>query len=515
VLIGANGGPALPVKAALWRAGSLVAQAVPVMVVLFVFFPRMAGPLWKLPDDERRGRTGLSDFMEPGSIGRLAESGEAAFRVDFRGDPPPPSQRYWRGPVFWHTDGARWTATSERVARTLPQVQFSGPSYAYTVTLEPSQQNWVFALELPEEIPADVGQTAEFLLLAQEKILARRQFALTSRSRYRTPSLASSERARNLQLPGRIDDRIRALIERWREDAADDRKVVALALGYFRQEEFSYTLRPPVLDDHPIERFLFETRQGFCEHFATAFVYLMRAAGIPARVVTGYQGGIWNPLGKFLEVRQADAHAWSEVWLPDQGWTRIDPTAAVAPSRIDKGVDLESQVSAGEVRFNAEGDGLSGQSVGVRRWLRQARMAWASVDHAWNQWVLAYNPENQQRFWNALGIVDWRGLMLWMGGLLGLCGTVAALLFWPRRAAISDPVAKLYRRFLRKLARRGVVKKTGEGPVDFAGRAAHEQPALAAAVHRITDMFVKIRYGRHWERDDLDQFRRLVKDFRP
>jgi transglutaminase-like putative cysteine protease len=514
VLIGANGGPSLTLPEVLKRAAALVGQALPIMVVLFVFFPRVPGPLWKMPSDETRAKTGLSDTIEPGSVSRLGQSSEPAFRVEFQGEPPPPAQRYWRGPVFWHTDGTRWTLPTERTLDSGRNLELSGPSYRYTVTLEPHPQKWVFALDLPATFPRELTQTAEYLLLARDKLAERRQYALVSRPGFRTGPLDPTEQRQGLQLPGEPDARIRTLIESWRSAATEPGGMVNRALRYFRDEPFVYTLKPPLLKDHPIERFLFETRRGFCEHYATSFVYLMRVAGIPARVVTGYQGGVWNPVGRFLEVRQADAHAWAEVWLPKSGWTRIDPTAAVAPERIERGIDLEEQSPAGEVSFNPTGEALAERAQGFRDWLRQSRLIWASIDHAWNRWVLSYDPENQRRFWDALGIVDWRGVALWLGGLLALCGGAAALLFWPRRKTPPDPAVMVYNRFLKKLARRGVVKKIGEGPLDFAKRAAAEQPEVGEAIGRITAVFLGIRYGKRAETADVKQLRRLVRAFR-
>ncbi|MGZ8217991.1 transglutaminase TgpA family protein [Methylomagnum sp.] len=514
VLIGANSGTAIPLSQLLKRAGAMVAQAVPIMVVLFVFFPRIPGPLWKMPDDGSVPKTGLSDIMEPGSVSRLSGSSEPAFRVDFEGEPPPPALRYWRGPTFWRTNGVRWSAAPELPARHPLRPELAGPAYRYAITIEPHQRRWVFALDLPARVPEDLEQTMDFLLLSKDKLNERRQYALVSQPYFRTGPLSPDEEQRGLQLPGKPAPRASALVESWRADAATPRALVDRALKYFRAENFYYTLSPPALPDNPIERFLFETRKGFCEHYATAFVYLMRVAGVPARIVTGYQGGQWNPVGKFLEVRQADAHAWAEVWLPDGGWTRVDPTAAVAPERIEQGIDLDSQSAAGEVRFNVESDALGDGAFGLRAWLQEGRLLWSSVDHAWNQWVLAYSPENQRHFWEALGIVDWRGLLAWLGGLMALCGMAAAWLFWPRRRVAADPAVKAYRRFLKKLARRGTVKRIGEGPLDFAKRAAAEQPQLQADIHRITGTFLRVQYGKEPEPADLARLKQMVGEFR-
>ncbi|BBL73125.1 transglutaminase TgpA family protein [Methylomagnum ishizawai] len=514
VLIGAGGGPALAPVEAFKRSSALVAQAVPIMLVLFMFSPRLPGPLWKLPDDERHAKTGLSDNLEPGSISHLGRSAEPAFRVDFQSAPPPNALRYWRGPVFWHTNGIRWDVAVDKPLHRDQEPRFSGPSYRYAITLEPHQRRWLFALELPGGFPSDVAQTADYLLLTKDPVHDRRRFELVSQPDFRTGPLSPLERAQGLQLPGPPDGRVQTLVEAWRGESARPGDLAQRALRYFREEPFFYTLNPPALEDHPIERFLFETRRGFCEHYATSFVYLMRVAGIPARVVTGYQGGAWNPVGRFLEVRQADAHAWAEVWLPERGWTRIDPTAAVAPERIEQGIDLDAASPEGDVMFNPVGEALAGHAQGFRDWVRQGRMLWASVDHAWNQWVLAYDPEQQRRFWDSLGIVDWGKLALWMGGLLGLCGAAAALLFWPRRKLPPDPAVLAYRRFLGKLARRGVVKRMGEGPLDFSRRAMAERPEVSATIGQITGIFLGLRYGKTARAEDLARLRRLVREFR-
>ena len=514
VLVGVNAGPGLSLAGIGRRAVILVAQAVPMMIVLFLFFPRIAGPLWKLPDDERSARTGLSDTLEPGSVSRLSQSAEPAFRVDFDGEPPPPAERYWRGPVFWYTNGARWTLPPEIVLPGPMPVTFSGPAYRYAVTLEPHRRRWVFALELPSVLPPDVGQTPQFLLLSKDKLADRRRFELVSRTAYRTGPLAPYERTKSLQLPDEPSARMRALVDSWLADGAAPAAVVARSLAHFREQPFVYTLNPPPLADHPEERFLFETRRGFCEHFATSFVVLMRMAGIPARVVTGYQGGQWNPVGRFLEVRQADAHAWAEVWLEPRGWVRVDPTAAVAPERIERGIDVELLDASGEPRYNPVSDALAEQARGLQQWLRQSRLLWSSVDHAWNRWVLSYDPDKQRGFWDRLGIVDWRGVMLWLYALLAVC--LLAVVFWfhPGRKPEVAPEVRIYRVFLRKLARRGLPRNPSEGALDFSRRAAAARPDAGAAIHAITESFLALRYGRQPPAQGIEELRRRVRAFR-
>jgi transglutaminase-like putative cysteine protease len=515
VLVGVNGGPALSLRDILRRAVVLVGQAIPMMIVLFLFFPRIAGPLWALPEDGGRAKTGLDDTLEPGSVSRLGQSREPAFRVDFPDAPPPSQELYWRGPVFWQTDGRRWSVPPEKALPVPPPVAFTGPSYRYAITLEPHRRLWVFALELPAAVPAGLGQTAEFLLLADTKVADRRRFELVSRPQFRTGPLEPAERARGLQLPPEPLDRARTLVESWRAGAGEPKAVVARSLRFFREQPFVYTLSPPALPDQPVERFLFETRRGFCEHYATSFVILMRLAGIPARVVTGYQGGQWNPVGRFLEVRQADAHAWAEVWLDGKGWTRIDPTAAVSPDRIERGIDVDLVEDDGSLRFNGLGEALAGEGLGLQRWLRESRLLWASVDHAWNRWVLSYDPERQKRFWSHLGIEGWRGVLTWLYALMAVCLLAALLWFHPGQRPPVAPEVRLYRRFAAKLARRGIARGQAEGPLDFARRAAAERPAAAAGILEITELFLALRYGPAPTPAGLRRLRQRVRKFQP
>jgi transglutaminase-like putative cysteine protease len=512
-LVGFNSPDHFGIGKRLKLAATMVAQALPLMVVLFVFFPRITGPLWQIPDDGRQARTGLGDTIEPGAISRLGLSQQPAFRVDFEGEPPPPAQRYWRGPVFWQTDGRRWTLPADTFEPST-QMDWRGPIHRYTVTLEPHSQRWVLALDLPSAYPSELSLTSEYVLLTKHKVTERARFRLESRTRYNTGELSPRERALGLSLPAPPSARMRALVDSWQAQSPEPAALVQRALGHFREQAFHYTLNPPLLGDDPVDEFLFESRRGFCEHYATAFAVLMRAAGIPARVVTGYQGGQWNAVGRFLEVKQADAHAWAEVWLPGQGWTRIDPTAAVAPERIEHGLDIDTQIAAGEIRFNLPA-GLAGKGLsGLAALQRQARLLWASVDHAWDLWVLSYDPARQARLWEKLGIVDWVGLAGWLAGGAALAGGLVALWILPKRPARLDKAMRVYRRFCAKLARRGLVKRPTEGALDFSRRAAAALPDAQVEIGRVTALYLGIRYGRHARPGDLRRLSQLVRKLR-
>ena len=363
-------------------AGTMLAQSVPLMLVLFVLFPRVQGPLWGMPTDSRAASTGLSDTMTPGSLSNLTLSEAVAFRVTFKSNIPPAKLMYWRGPVLWDYDGRTWRA---------PRATFGGQPYgakrfpvAYTVTVEPHGKPWLFALDLPGTIPPNSTVTSDLQLLSRQPVTTRVRYDMVSYLDYsygEQESVMAREHA--LELPPGFNPRTLALARDLRRKHADnDRALMQAVLTMFNQDGYAYTLAPPLLGVHSIDDFLFSTKSGFCEHYASAFAVLMRAAGIPARVVTGYLGGELNPIGDYMIVRQADAHAWTEVWLKDAGWVRVDPTAAVSPARIEQGISA-AVGAAGALPLFIRGD---------LPLLREMRLTWDSLANSWNQWVLGYTP---------------------------------------------------------------------------------------------------------------------------
>lgn len=490
------------------RSAVLLLQAAPLMVIMFVLFPRVPGPLWGLPEDAYSGRTGLSDSMSPGSISALGRSNGVAFRASFDGVSPPPAELYWRGPVFWYTDGHSWSPSAR-----LPQPETdassivpNGTTYRYTVTLEPHNRRWLFTLEMPVEIPDDSSRGTDLTVLANEPVRQLTRYRLESVTSYRVGGLDVVDRQRALQLPA-ANPRARALGASWRRQEAGDAGVVRRALEYFRGEPFYYTLTPPLLGRDPIDAFLFDSRRGFCEHYAAAFTVLMRAAGVPARVVTGYQGGELNPIGDYLIVRQRDAHAWAEVWLDDRGWVRVDPTAAVAPHRIEHG-------SADALLRDREAEYSPFESGALGALWRHARFGWDTLNNRWNQWVLSYGPASQTALLSRFGLGSWIGMALTMlSGLALLLLTIAAVLLI--RCRDGDPVVELYRRFCAKLARRGITRAPQEGPAIFAERASRQRPDLAAAIAAINRRYIAIRYGGINTERQLRRLRRDIAVFRP
>jgi transglutaminase-like putative cysteine protease len=505
------------------RQGSLLfVQSLPLMVILFVFFPRVDGPLWSLPEDSNSGITGFSDHMSPGQITKLSTSTAVAFRVEFADAIPPPNLRYWRGLVLWDYDGYTWRQGPAVSAQPI-HWRYADTIYTYTITLEPHDQRWLFSLDLPfafmrhhTTIPfAHAGHyhalgalTSDFQLRAKRPISHLTRYTLRSYARYHTGDLSGAMRIRARQLPNNLDTRVRNLAGQWRQENRQDRDVVRQALRYFRDQPFVYTLTPPVVEVDPTAEFLFETRRGYCEHFASSFTVLMRAAGIPARVVIGYQGGEVNPLGHHLTVRQSHAHAWSEVWLADQGWVRVDPTAAVAPERIEVGIEALPEFSLTPLIIR--------YSTWANKLWRTMRLSWDALHYQWNHWVVQYSAERQTQLMAHIGLgeLTWRGLTMVLVVLLSIMLAIFALRMLRPRTP-RDRVVKAYQAFCNKLARRGVARKSSEGPLDFAQRVNQQRPELAAQVDSISGLYSALRYGRRQSDADIQRLQHTVRAFRP
>ncbi len=496
--------------ARLGPAALLLAQALPLAVLLFLLFPRIQDPLWGLPQ-QAAARSGLSDRMSPGDISQLILSDELAFRAEFP-DLPPASRLdsrdlYWRGPVLGDFDGRTWRASPRPGAGAI-SAEGTGRPVRYVLTLEPHRQRWLYLLGLPEslpDIPSRLGPDLQWL--ARDPVNDRQRYAVRAHLDYRLdPRLDPQARARALALPPDVNPRARALAGTWRRTAPDDAAVVGLALALFRGEPFYYTLSPPPLGVDAVDDFLFASRRGFCEHYASAFSFLMRAAGVPARVVTGYQGGEYNRLGHYWIVRGRDAHAWTEVWLAGRGWVRVDPTAAVAPERVERGLD--AALPAAE---------RPGGLVTLRGdWLRPLRLGWDLLNSRWNQWVLGYNHERQRQFLSRLSplLASLQGMVsLLAAGLAGVLGLVALGLF-RRRPPPRDPAARLYARFCARLAGLGLARAPAEGPRDFARRAGRVRPDLAADIEGVTRLYLAARYG-PGAAGDLPALAAAVRAFRP
>lgn len=488
------------------RAAVVLVQALPIMLVLFLLFPRISGPLWGIRQDPETAYSGLDDTMSPGSISNLLITDDVAFRVQFDDEIPQRSDRYWRGPVLWQFDGGTWSQGETRVRET-PALTSVGESIGYSIILEPHGRKWVLGLDLPVSEVGQTRLTSGHNLVTPDPITSASQYDLRSARSYRLePSLPPERRQRALALPDDAAPRARELAAEWTRAADSPSGIIDRALILFREQPFYYTLNPPIVDNDSVDQFLFETREGFCEHYAGAFVFLMRAAGVPARVVTGYQGGEINALGDYMIVRQSDAHAWAEVWMRDRGWIRVDPTNAVAPQRIQLGI---ANMAGADERLG----GLSQRGEGF---LRELALAWDSANHAWNRLVINYGPELQRQLLRNLGLEDLGRytLALVMTVIAGftLAGVwLLSLRLRPHR----DPVIREWQRVRARLRRNGFTTPSTEGASTLARRVSTHRPDLASAIGRIARLYNALRYQRQTRPGDLERLRREVGRFRP
>lgn len=490
----------------LWRplgtAALLLLEAVPLMLLLFLVMPRL-GSLWTVPRPAAQGVMGIDDELSPGDLGRLGISDAIAFRVEFDGQPPPRNELYWRGLVLSRVDGRRWSRLEPwgyppRRGGGAPQawdseIERLGKPLRYQVIIEPTGNRWLFGLDTPLPEDPEVQLQRDLTLTRELPVTARWSYRVRSWPQHRIAAEGLSETRRALEtaLPSKGNPRARQLASRLRGRAQSETDFIDQVLARYR-ESYTYSLQAPTLGEHAIDEFLFDTRRGFCEHFAGSFAFLMRAAGIPARIVVGYQGGEYHPSAGYLILRQYDAHAWAEVWLRDRGWVRVDPTAAVAPERIETSV---SELLGTEQSVLADSPLATG-ALGGADWFSKMRLRLDYYDYLWAKWVLGYELRQEQLLRGWLGGWDpWRvGIFVLAAGAVALLPVVFGQLRAGRRPQ-RPPLEKLFDRYCRKLARRGLVRRTGEGPRSLARRAAREQPALAANVRAISALFEDGLYG--------------------
>ncbi len=499
------GAPPPPTLALLRSAARSLAAALPLAVVLFLFVPRLPGSFWALPRAEQ-ALTGLGNEMSPGSISQLTESDEPAMRVRFDGALPPTAQRYWRGPVLHGFDGYTWRRRHPDPAPA-PRLQFTGPAYGYEVTLEPNSHEVLIALELPHRPPPQmplVSATYDYELTAPRPYRQRVSYRLESSPEHLSlDPLDAWARRMDLQLPADRNPRSLELGRSLRAQSDGDAAFIGRVLDFLRHGGFRYTLTPSLLNLDSVDDLLFNTREGFCGHYASAFVTLMRAGGVPAHVVTGYLGGVWNPYGGYLLIRQSDAHAWAEVWLDGRGWVHVDPTAVVAPERLTRELDDMLPAAGGSAR-------------GLRSppWISSALQAWQAANAWWQDQFIGFN------FVRQLGVIDRLGfhehqlraltLLLAGGGALWLAAIAWSLR--PRsRGRPEDAFGPIWRAFERKLRRTAAPRLAHEGPVAFAERVGRTRPDLAAALVALARHYAQLRYGPHASQAQIDRLRRAVR----
>lgn len=518
--------PAQQVKFNFWVAGQILLQCLPLMVLIFVLAPRFQ-PFWTLPmPTEQNHSRGISDKMAPGDIEKLSQTDDLAFRVTFKGERPVQSQLYWQGVVLNHFDGREWRQfveekDTEQLKLAIKQgygyqpqnLKLQGPSYEYEAVYEQSGQPWLFTLNPTVEVQGEVLRAADYRVMAQQALQSPMLIRATSRPEsIRDLELSPILQKLALQLPQQGDARSRALAQRLYAEAGDERAYIQNILQRYREQQFFYTLHPPLLGEKDtIDGFLFDSKRGFCSHYAGSFVFLMRAVGIPARVVIGYQGGEWNEQGHYLAVHQFDAHAWAEVWLPGQGWLRIDPTTMVAPERTEKGL---------EAALKKEGSFLEQSVFSSRKfaWLNSLRKQLDSMQYGWQRWVLSYDSDTQNQFLSKiLGELSFTKIALFALSLFTCLVLIWMVWLGLTRKTNSEALEHcLYRRFTERLSKQGFERRLDQTPNEYARLVAEALPTQADKILSFTMTYETLCYACEPKQRSslLKELRRLLAQIR-
>ena len=514
--------------------GVLGIGALPLLVVLFLFFPRLP-PLWSVQLSGQQATTGVSDSMSPGDFANLGQSTELAFRVEFSDKRPPQQQLYWRGLVFSNFDGVTWRPSPQQrewqpapqmpnwianALATVPDEVKTTPN-RYQIILEPTQQNWLFGLDYPFAQQQDISITSNFTLKKDQPVTQQLRYDVLQFAPMRIdPVLSDESRRLNLALPSSGNPQARLLAQQlFAQSDSDPVRYIQAIERWINQTEFRYTLSPPRLNTNRIDEFLFNTKAGFCEHYSSSFTFMLRAAGIPARVVAGYQGGEPSRNGNVWEVRQMDAHAWTEVWLEGQGWVRVDPTAFVAPERVEQGMDALTQ-ARGATMF---GDGAGAQiSYQQYQMLQTLRRLSDQASYYWQKDVVGYDQDKQ-----ADSLLKWfniRSIMQQITWLAVSAISVMAILvfvIWQRRRKrwhpADLPLVQLSKRIAK--ADKSLARSESEGQLAWLARlasvidddsgqnsskhnnaskltASGDSKTVQVKIEQIQQYYRKLRYGR-------------------
>jgi protein-glutamine gamma-glutamyltransferase len=497
---------ALTPRAALRLSTRALAMSIPLAAACFVFFPRVGGQFWALQRNEE-ATTGLSDEMSPGGISTLASDYEPAFRVRFEGARPEQSALYWRGPVLNDFDGFTWRRSRSKYYPGA-RLEMMGEPVRYRVTVEPTQQRWLFALDT-----VDATSRRDIFIAPQDRQLSVVE-PISSALSYDAVSYLETRNLGPLPILGQRHEttlpldrnpRARALALDLRARTGSDAEFARAVLDWFRNNGLEYTLEPGVTTLDSVDTTLFDSKKGFCGHFASSYATMMRAAGVPARIVTGYLGGEWNPVGGYLIVRQSDAHAWTEVWLERTGWTRIDPTAVVAPERLQRGI------------FDLLAESLPATSTFMHNsaWLNRLEHLWDGANQWWQERFVEFNLRAQLDLLRKLGIdsPSWEKLgWAFTGVLIVWIAWVSLSLRRGVARRKPDRIGRAWLRATRKLARVAPARTPAEGPLEYARRIGAHRPDLAVRIDALASLYARLRFGRDASHEDVAHFEREVRN---
>ena len=532
--------------------GVLGIGALPLLVVLFLFFPRLP-PLWSVQLSGQQATTGVSDSMSPGDFANLGQSTELAFRVEFKDSRPAQQELYWRGLVFSDFDGVTWRPSIqqqkwhpasqaptwiESAFSTVPEVAKAAPD-SYQIILEPTQQNWLFGLDYPFAQQQDISITSDFTLLKDQPVTQQLRYDVLQFAPMRIDTVLSDEAQRlNLALPSKGNPQARALAQQlFAQSGSDPVRYMAAIERWINQTEFRYTLSPPRLNKNRIDEFLFETKAGFCEHYSSSFTFMLRAAGIPARVVAGYQGGELSRAGNVWEVRQKDAHAWTEVWLAGQGWVRVDPTAFVAPERVEQGMDALTQAQGAAMFGAGAGAQISYQQYQMLQTLRRLS---DQASYYWQKDVVGYDQDKQ-----ANSLLKWFNIrsitqqILWLAVSAVIIMATLVFFIWQRRRKRWHPADLPLAQLSKRLSKhnKALARDESEGQLAWLERLAmvtavdsektiqnrdvsklvdsSDLTAVQIKIEQIKDDYRQLRYGRLSTQDIRDKnYQKVLKQLK-
>lgn len=509
--------------------GWIALVSIPLTLVIFVFAPRLPS-FWTIPVPQDKATTGVSDVMTPGSIEQLTRSGKLAFRVGFEGDIPENSELYWRGLVLSDFDGQSWSNRENftmildggrtywpgrnfRKDSWTDEVVYTGKPIVYDVYQEPSGQPWLFSITAPTTSDRNIGITKGLRLVSRVPVTQRIKYRITSYPDYSMTDamLTEADRYRNLRLPEDFNPRTRELAEQWMEEGLSPEGFVRRLFTLFSREH-TYTLEPGTYGVDSIDEFLLDRKRGFCEHFAQATVFMLRSAGIPARIVSGYQGGEVHPDDQYLLVHQYDAHAWAEYWIDGRGWVHADPTAAVSPARIEFGArdffDQEPEFLSDEV-FSLN----RLQEVELFNWLR---LRMDSINYLWISWVLGYDNDKQVDFLQGLfGKLTYKNILTYAAVVFVLFIASIYLFLYLQSSERKRPkVQKLFDEFRTKLIKLGIDVKPGYTPNRLAELSselnASAEPGKQDRIKQLSALFERHLYQ---DTDEEQRIRQMLKDW--
>ena len=512
-------------RVSLTEASKIVVKALPLALFLFFFFPRLHGSFGFIPSQDTTDAPGLENSLVAGEMAAGAFNNALAFRAQFNGNTPPQNQLYWRSKVMPVERNFQWEILNVDKrdfvsgTRKSKALDLNKGQYRYEILHEASKDKFIPYLDYVSGL--DRGEILDDYAVFDKK--AKSSIFTYSGSATLTPSLPASinfNEAQLLNTESTPSARIQALILKWRNETNSQQELVQRAASYFNEQPFNYSLTPPLLDEkNPLDDFIFNSKTGYCEHYASAFTILMRWSGIPARVVAGYQGGKLNKSGNYIEVRYSDAHAWSEVFINGQ-WQRVDPTFQIRPDRIEFGMDALLELWDGNILTNATGRALSNiiNPTGAARYIQQISDSWNNINYQWNKWVVNYDKNKQLQLLENLGLKHKNSLVTLVAIVAIGIALFVVFYIWqiiPKPAKLEE-VQKVYHQFSTKFTKNGVIKNESDTPFEFEQKAINKLPEYSEQIQAIMRSYRDLRYGKPSEdnHEKLLKFKQQVKHFK-